>query len=107
MRTLNSGFSGEDVKQIQRIVGADVDGVYGSETAAKVIDFQARMGLTRDGIVGPKTWVAILEYSGEEPVSPQLKNTASSLTLNEMMSTAGVVMLLAGISTAIYKRRRQ
>lgn len=33
-----------------------VDGIFGSNTHAAVIDFQNWNALTQDGIVGPKTW---------------------------------------------------
>ena len=40
---------------IQRLVGAAVDGIYGPETTAKVKAWQARNGLVADGIWGPKS----------------------------------------------------
>jgi len=53
---------GEDVKRVQRIVGIDDDGWYGSKTAAKVKAFQiAYHGLQPDGVVGMDTWHAIQE----------------------------------------------
>lgn len=36
-----------------------VDGIFGSNTHAAVIDFQTWNALTPDGIVGPKTWHAL------------------------------------------------
>jgi peptidoglycan hydrolase-like protein with peptidoglycan-binding domain len=46
---------GEDVKTVQRIVKAPVDGWYGPDTAADVKRWQRAHGLTADGEVGPKT----------------------------------------------------
>jgi len=43
------------VKDIQRLVGATVDGVYGPATTQKVKAWQRRNGLTADGIWGPKS----------------------------------------------------
>lgn len=51
------------VKELQRllgITGANVDGVFGPMTEARVRDFQRRHGLVPDGIVGPKTWEKLL-----------------------------------------------
>lgn len=69
-RTLRSGMSGSDVRELQiRIAGyaADhasqtyvaVDGVFGSGTAAAVARFQKAYGLGYDSIVGPKTQGAL------------------------------------------------
>lgn len=40
---------------IQRLVGAKVDGAWGPETTAKVAEWQAKHGLEVDGIWGPKS----------------------------------------------------
>ena len=68
-RTLKLGSYGEDVKSIQmKLLGSgymtgNADGIYGALTKAAVKRFQrqysALYGLKVDGIVGPKTWVAI------------------------------------------------
>ena len=68
-RTLKVGSYGEDVKAIQmKLLGSgymtgNADGIYGALTKAAVKRFQrdysAMYGLKVDGIVGPKTWVAI------------------------------------------------
>lgn len=47
--------SGEDVKVVQRKVGATADGLYGPNTAAKVRGFQLTHKLAVDGVVGPLT----------------------------------------------------
>ncbi|QDF15988.1 endolysin [Microbacterium phage MonChoix] len=52
------------VEDIQRTVGAKVDGVYGPDTTAKVKVAQAAKGLTADGIWGPKTDAAYFPASG-------------------------------------------
>ena len=68
-RTLKLGSYGEDVKAIQmKLLGSgymtgNADGIYGALTKAAVKRFQkdysALYGLKPDGVVGPKTWVAI------------------------------------------------
>ena len=54
------GDSGNDVKAVQMLVGAGVDGKYGSETRQKVEAFQSAAGLSVDGVVGPDTWAALI-----------------------------------------------
>ena len=53
------GSHGSRVSDIQRKVGATVDGKYGPKTAAAVKSFQKQNGLTADGVVGPKTWAKL------------------------------------------------
>ena len=52
---VNVGSRGATVKAIQRKVGVSADGVYGPRTKAAVKRWQKRHGLTADGIVGPRT----------------------------------------------------
>lgn len=54
------GSKGNAVKVIQAIVGANVDGDFGTNTAKSVKAYQKRKGLADDGIVGPKTWAVIM-----------------------------------------------
>jgi hypothetical protein len=44
------------IKEIQKEVGVTSDGVWGPKTDAAVKTFQKKHGLAADGIVGPKTW---------------------------------------------------
>lgn len=59
------GSRGEEVKQIQTVLKdrelyeGNIDGIYGPQTEKAVIQFQKQMGLTPDGIVGPKTLSAM------------------------------------------------
>lgn len=47
---------GATVRQVQRVVGATVDGVYGPNTVNAVRTYQRTNGLAVDGVVGPLTW---------------------------------------------------
>lgn len=58
--TLQLGSTGEDVKIVQRAVGATPDGEFGPVTQRRVIAFQQAKGITADGVVGPQTWKVIL-----------------------------------------------
>jgi peptidoglycan hydrolase-like protein with peptidoglycan-binding domain len=62
--TLRRGATGNSVKALQTLLnyrgaGLTVDGDFGANTEARVIEFQQAVGLASDGIVGPKTWSAI------------------------------------------------
>jgi putative chitinase len=54
--TLTIGSSGDNVAQVQTLLGIDADGRFGPGTAAAVKEFQRLNGLTVDGVVGPKTF---------------------------------------------------
>lgn len=58
-RVLKQGVRGEDVKNIQKILGLKTDGVFGPGTAAKVKEWQARRGLKQDGIIGKESLAKI------------------------------------------------
>lgn len=53
-----------NVKRIQRQVGASADGKFGVKTANEVKKFQGSNRLTRDGKVGPATWRAMARKTG-------------------------------------------
>jgi peptidoglycan hydrolase-like protein with peptidoglycan-binding domain len=57
--TIRRGMMGELTKQIQGKVGITVDGRFGPKTEAAVRAFQRAHGLVPDGIVGPRTWLAL------------------------------------------------
>jgi hypothetical protein len=54
-QTLKLGMKGEQVKELQRILGISQDGIFGKNTLSAVIAFQKKNGLTPDGIVGKNT----------------------------------------------------
>ena len=73
MTQLSQGATGPQVKTLQRLLLAlgykmkdgwktyGVDGSFGTATKNAVIAFQKAKGLTQDGIVGEKTWNALLK----------------------------------------------
>lgn len=64
-RTLYWGVQGQDVRTVQdkllrwRYYDGEVDGIYGARTYRAVRKFQAKNGLTVDGVVGPSTAKAL------------------------------------------------
>lgn len=57
--TLRQGARGDAVRELQALLGITADGVFGPKTAAAVRAFQARRQLLPDGIVGRMTWAAL------------------------------------------------
>lgn len=74
-QTQRQGSSGAQVTAIQTLLtGAGhspgaVDGQFGSGTAAAVKAFQSSVGLSADGIVGSRTWTALLSVGGTGTVT--------------------------------------
>lgn len=77
--TLKKNASGDNVSLLQRILkdlGYDlgpygpakdgIDGDFGKKTDAAVRAFQKDNGLTVDGIVGPKTWAALIKLNDDD-----------------------------------------
>lgn len=58
MPTIKKGSKGKAVKIWQIIIGVEPDGDFGSKTLSATKTFQKAKGLTVDGVVGPKSWVA-------------------------------------------------
>lgn len=57
---LRLGSKGEDVKKLQKLLGITADGIFGKMTRLAVQAFQLKNNLYADGIVGKKTWEALL-----------------------------------------------
>ncbi|MFI8192088.1 peptidoglycan-binding protein [Streptomyces sp. NPDC085946] len=74
--TLRTGSTGDQVRAAQWLLNAQgfnagaVDGQFGSGTEAAVRSFQTARQLTADGVVGPRTWTALLS-AGSRPVIGQ------------------------------------
>ena len=57
---LRIGAESRHVRTVQKAVGVSVDGQFGPRTHRAVLTYQGKHRLTRDGVVGPATWAAIL-----------------------------------------------
>lgn len=55
-RNLYLGMNGDDIEEMQKMLGISADGIFGPGTKRAVISFQSANGLKADGIVGPATW---------------------------------------------------
>ncbi|MFI6058099.1 peptidoglycan-binding protein [Streptomyces sp. NPDC051286] len=72
--TQQSGSTGAQVKAVQQLLGEQgyvmgaVDGSFGPATRDAVIAYQAAHGLTADGIVGDRTWTALLSAGPTAPL---------------------------------------
>lgn len=60
-RLLKKGSKGQAVKELQRALGIEADGIFGPGTETAVKGWQMSNGLTPDGIVGPKTMKKLLK----------------------------------------------
>ena len=61
MDTIRNGDKGQQIKVLQKLLGGlDIDGEFGPLTEAAVRAYQKKKSLDVDGIVGPKTWGAML-----------------------------------------------
>lgn len=58
-RVLRHGTKGEDVKAAQQRLGVRVNGIFDRTTLRAVDAFQRRHGLLVDGVIGPRTAVAL------------------------------------------------
>lgn len=61
MNTIKQGSKGGDVKLLQKYMGVTQDGIWGPKTTDAVKKWQTSKGLVADGIVGPKTWLKLIE----------------------------------------------
>ncbi|GAA3602241.1 peptidoglycan-binding protein [Marihabitans asiaticum] len=106
--TVRIGHRGAVVRNIQRKVGASVDGVFGPGTRSKVMAFQRRNGLAVDGVVGPST-ASRMGLSGSSSSSsstsaPRASRSASRTSTSALVSTAkslqGIPYVWGGTSRA-------
>jgi sortase A len=58
-RNLGAGMTGDDVKEVQRLLGLPATGTFGPETTAAVAEFQTAHGLPAVGRVGSQTKAAL------------------------------------------------
>ena len=83
---LKVGDTGKAVKDIQTYLkqqefySGSIDGVYGVETSEAVASFQESRNMIADGMVGPKTWAALLGTASVTAPSPSTSATVGDLS---------------------------
>lgn len=88
-QTLNLGSQGDQVKALQQYLnglgylGTDgkplkIDGIYGPQTQAAVVNFQSHNGLTADGIFGPKSLAKTNQITATDTSAGNSSGTPSS-----------------------------
>lgn len=83
-RTLRKGYTGADVIAVQQklkelgFYSGSVDGVYGTGSIAAVKKFQQQNGLTADGLVGSRTYTALMSASTGSSSNSGPDNSSSS-----------------------------
>lgn len=91
LTTLKKGMKGESVRQLQErlitlgYLTGKADGIYGTDTAEAVYNFQKNNGLSRDGVAGPKTLAAIYNISAVKPTAtpaPSTTRPPATITLD-------------------------
>jgi putative chitinase len=81
---LKNGSKGEEVKQLQTLLGLTADGIFGNGTEAKVKEWQSANGLTADGIVGPGTWGKMFGAQTVAPAAAPVVIPPSSFKLDAL-----------------------
>jgi len=61
MDLIKKGDKNDNVKKIQQALGITVDGIFGPKTEEAVKTFQSENGLVSDGIVGSLTWAKMFK----------------------------------------------
>ncbi|MEV6327857.1 glycoside hydrolase domain-containing protein [Streptomyces sp. NPDC051909] len=92
--TVQSGSTGDQVKAAQCLLKAagydpgSPDGVFGPATTTAAKNFQTSRGLTADGVIGPKTWTALLSRGSTPTV--QNGSTGEAVTRLQRALTAAL-----------------
>lgn len=100
MKQVKIGSRGDEVKLLQQRLSAKgflpgkADGVFGPQTEDAVVQFQASHGLIADGIVGTRTWAALL-------AEPEIEVDASFYTREGMALAEQIPMATADDPTRV------
>lgn len=101
------GSTGDKVREIQRIVGVEQDGIFGPQTAGAVAQWQSNLQIPADGIWGPQTeqathdlFVFLSNLQAVAPSNPFFNalNEARSQVLQQGSTGGSVKILQVGLN---------
>ncbi|MGB3830122.1 MAG: NlpC/P60 family protein [Ornithinimicrobium sp.] len=97
--TLKWGARGSAVKSVQRVVGTNVDGIFGPKTHAAVKRYQSRHGLTANGIVGSSTTrhMGLSSTGGSDRAQSSASRSSSRSTGSSASGVLGYAQQYTGI----------
>ena len=101
---LAAGSEGASVRELQRAIGADVDGAFGPRTERAVRKFQRQNNLVEDGIVGEKTWVALdqaAKASGSDAPKPRSQKSRGDSVTDSVRDWAGAASAATAASAGV------
>jgi peptidoglycan hydrolase-like protein with peptidoglycan-binding domain len=87
--------SGATVRAVQQELGVTADGVYGPRTRSAVKRFQRSHGLAADGIAGPAT-LAALGLTSQAPASSSAPDASSDGTSASQSTLASIAQCESG-----------
>jgi len=99
-KTVKLGDKNDLVKELQKyiniIMGSNLleDGDFGRKTQLAVFAFQSQFNLTKDGVVGPKTWAFILSIINNPSITITRSPSGKKETLGTFKARNGENILL-------------
>jgi len=77
-RALKRGSKGDDVKELQKKLGVEADGIFGKDTEKALKDYQNKNGLKPDGVAGDLTKADMGLPTDKKSVSTKKSATSTS-----------------------------
>jgi hypothetical protein len=97
---LRAGSRGAGVRALQAALAIDVDGVFGPGTHKAVVRKQERLGLVADGIVGHKTWQALVGEVAPFRIAAPVQETPADARTTQAQGLAGALAVVSAVAAA-------